>query len=53
MHKIFWRENLRKEIVLEDLTIDGNDIRKQALKPTGRECVYWMHLAQNTDQWWL
>jgi len=45
MHKSFWKDNLRKERVLEDLTINGNDIRKQVLRPTGRQYVHWMQDA--------
>jgi hypothetical protein len=36
--------NMKKREFLEDLSVDGGDIRMN-LKETGWECVEWIHLT--------
>jgi hypothetical protein len=35
----------------EDLSINGKNIRMD-LREIGWECLDWMHLTQDSDQWW-
>jgi hypothetical protein len=50
MHTVFWSENLKGRDHSEDLGVDERliiiDVRKIRL-----ECVDWIHLAQDWDQW--
>jgi hypothetical protein len=47
MYKIFWLEILKGRDRLEDLGIDGDNIRMDLRDIS----VNWMHLDQDRDQW--
>jgi hypothetical protein len=51
MHTKFWEESLKERDQLEDLGIDGGNI-KMVLKEIGWESVDLIHLAEDRDQWW-
>jgi hypothetical protein len=48
MHTKFWEESLKERDQLEDLGIDGRNI-KMVLKEIGLESVDLIHLAQDRD----
>jgi hypothetical protein len=50
MHTIFWLDNLKGKVHLEDLAIGVKNIRMDP-KEIGWVGVDWSHLAQDRDQW--
>ena len=50
MHIVFWYGNLKERGDLEDLGVDGVNI-KMNLKEVGWEDVYWIYEPLNMDQW--
>jgi hypothetical protein len=44
-------ENLKGGGHLEDLGVDGKIIFEWTFRKTAWECVDWIHLAQDKDQW--
>jgi len=51
MHTLFWSGNLKGRDHSEDLGIDGKIMLEWILEKGGLECVDWMHLVQDRDQW--
>jgi hypothetical protein len=49
MHARFWSKNLNGREHLEDIR---EDVIRMDLRETAWEVVDWMHLAQDSDQWW-
>jgi hypothetical protein len=49
---VFWLVNLEGRDHSEDIGVDGKVILQWIVGRLGWEGVYWIHLAQNRDQWW-
>jgi hypothetical protein len=41
-----------RDFWLADLNVDGRIILEWILRKYGGECVEWIRLAQDSDQWW-
>jgi len=52
MHTKFWLEILRETGNSEDRGVDGKTTLEWILGKIGWECVNWLQLAQDRDQWW-
>jgi uncharacterized protein YjcR len=51
VHTRFWTKNLKARDYVEDLGVDGNNIRID-LREIGWEDMGRIHLAQKRNQWW-
>jgi hypothetical protein len=51
MHKTFYSQNMKYKKQFGRLRLTQNDSIKVDLKEIGCECVDWIHLIQDRDQW--
>jgi hypothetical protein len=51
MHTIFWFKTLNGRDHSEDVGVDEKIKLEWIFGKKGDECVDWMHLAQDRDQW--
>jgi hypothetical protein len=48
-----WLENLKGRDHLENVEVDGSDGIKIDLIEMGRDCLDWIHLPQERNQFWV